>query len=412
MPEEKNEARVVIKADLRPSYYDEFHCLAAECRISCCKGWSITFDKKDYLSLKRQKGSEELNKSMSKALHRVHERKGLPENTYGEFVMDERGCPLLSAEGLCSLQLEKGYTALPFVCQIFPRAETNTYFGYFERSLGPSCEGVLKLLWERPEGVDFCSDPLPKESQMVVTFHDSENRAAYFQDIRSWCIDMLQDRRYPLPERIMRMGTALNKLTETDDIRHWMDVYCPAIQAQEVPLLKSTESARILKLFLINNVRLLMNIQSADADEMAWRKEILDVFHIQVSARRADAFIIETLPWIMALKQYEKKFGDRDYFLENLMVLLFFHLHMPDVRKSEAIWKSFVNFCNLYSFYRFVSVMSCREGSTADQNELFRGIVHASRALIHNGSRRNTMRDEYFDNDSATPAHMAILLSN
>ena len=39
---------VPIKADLRPAYYDDFHCLAAACRQSCCVGWSITFNKKDW----------------------------------------------------------------------------------------------------------------------------------------------------------------------------------------------------------------------------------------------------------------------------------------------------------------------------------------------------------------------------
>lgn len=45
---------VLVDKDLRPAYYDDFHCLAAGCRLSCCKGWRISFDKKDYLSLKRK----------------------------------------------------------------------------------------------------------------------------------------------------------------------------------------------------------------------------------------------------------------------------------------------------------------------------------------------------------------------
>ena len=49
-----NTISIKIKNDLRPAYYNDFHCLAAGCRLSCCKGWRIAFDKKDYLSLKRQ----------------------------------------------------------------------------------------------------------------------------------------------------------------------------------------------------------------------------------------------------------------------------------------------------------------------------------------------------------------------
>lgn len=55
--------------------------------------------------------------------------------------------------------------------------------------------------------------------------------------------------------------------------------------------------------------------------------------------------------------------------------------------------------------------MSCREGAAGDREELFRLMVFASRALIHNGARQERLRDELFQNDSATLAHMAILLS-
>ncbi len=57
-----------------------------------------------------------------------------------------------------------------------------------------------------------------------------------------------------------------------------------------------------------------------------------------------------------------------------------------------------------------MSVMNCREGGTGDRAELFRTVVHTSRGLIHNGSRLSALRDEFFQNDSATLAHMAILL--
>ena len=53
--------RILVAEDLRPAYYDDFCCLAADCKLSCCKGWNITFNKKDYLALKRQEGSQDLN---------------------------------------------------------------------------------------------------------------------------------------------------------------------------------------------------------------------------------------------------------------------------------------------------------------------------------------------------------------
>lgn len=84
--------------------------------------------------------------------------------------------------------------------------------------------------------------------------------------------------------------------------------------------------------------------------------------------------------------------------------------HFGEYNSYLVLWKSYVNFCNLYSFYCFMAVMSCREGTEGSKSDLFRNIVHASRGIIHNRQRQAALRDEYFRNDSATLAHMAVLL--
>ena len=111
-----------------------------------------------------------------------------------------------------------------------------------------------------------------------------------------------------------------------------------------------------------------------------------------------------------ARARFQERFGDREYFMENLMVSVFFHLRMPRMTSVEELWRSYVNFCNLYAFFRFMSVMSCREGASADREELFRLMVFASRTLIHDSQRQSRLRDELFQSGSATLAHMAILL--
>ena len=55
--------------------------------------------------------------------------------------------------------------------------------------------------------------------------------------------------------------------------------------------------------------------------------------------------------------------------------------------------------------------MSCREGAPGDRDELFRLLVHVSRALLHSRERQVDLQDSLFQNDSATLAHMAVLLS-
>ena len=60
-----------------------------------------------------------------------------------------------------------------------------------------------------------------------------------------------------------------------------------------------------------------------------------------------------------ALEKFKETFSDREYFFENLMVAATLYLTFPSLDSKEALWKSYVSLCNLYSFYRFVSVLGC-----------------------------------------------------
>lgn len=402
-----SEKSILIDKDLRPAYYDSFRCLAADCRLSCCKGWSILFDKKDYLSLKRQEGSPELNRRMENGVRRV--RKGpLAGEQYGEFNMGSGVCPLLREDGLCQLQREKGHEALPLVCRIYPRSEDYLASGYLERSLSPSCEGVLEQLWELPEGIEFRSDPLPRQQWRQVSFQTEHPLPLYFSAIREWCIDLLQNRSFTLPQRIWSMGMGLKLLSDGEtDMEHWME-QAEALSGGEPPDV-FPDGERPLAMFLSNCLHTLWVIQTNDPELKSVKEQVFAGMGLELHTDRS-RLTVPLAPYLNARAKFAERFRDRDYFMENLMVAAFFHLNMPHTVSRQALWKSYVNFCNLYAMYRFLAVMSCREGSPGDREELFRLIVFASRALLHNSQRQNELRDELFQNDSATLPHMAILL--
>ncbi|MDE6589377.1 MAG: flagellin lysine-N-methylase, partial [Oscillospiraceae bacterium] len=335
---------VPVGYDLRPAYYDKFQCLAGDCRLTCCKGWRITFDKKDFMSMKQQTGSPEFNSRMSGALRRI--RNGvLHENGYyGEIHLKENGsCPLQCENGLCILQLEKGHTALPQVCRGFPRIEIPFLSGFLEKSLGPACEGVLALLWDLPEGVDFYSDPLPQSKVLRVPTKQFGPLAPHFQEIRSQCIDFLQDRRFSLPQRILLMGLALKSLAdgETDLSRWTADVQLLLEQAVSKGVSLGEENDQSLMMFLSNHVRHLPLLPQKYDDFAAVPQELLEALIIGGTSEHGAARVeVSTIPYLNARDRYQERFGGRDYFMENLMVSIFFHLHFPVVDSPEGLWKS------------------------------------------------------------------------
>jgi len=404
---EKGMQRIPFTHDLRPAYYDDFHCLMGDCRQSCCKAaWKIGFNRKDYLKIKKQKGSPELNAKLEHCLKRLHGDR-VSEKSYAEFVTHGVVCPLLSEEGLCLLQREKGPAVLPNVCQTFPRRNNKTQ--YLERSLSPACEGVLALLWDLPEGVEFRSDPLPQNEQSVRALPESNVLAKEFQNIRSLCIDFLQDRRKPLSHRLLLMGLALKDLADGEtDISRFIEKGRAILERGDAgELLKGLDGPQALNLALLNSVQAMFVLRT---EGPAAREALQDMGQWLSLEMRDGHFRLQKTAYLAAKARFEEQFADRAYFMENLMVSLFFYLGLPKVDSPEDLWKSYVNFCNLYAAYHFTAVMSCREGAPGDRDELFRLLVILSRALLHSQMNQNRLLDNLFQHDSATLAHMAILL--
>lgn len=401
---------ITLDKDLRPAYYDRFHCLAADCKLSCCIGWSIPFDKKDYLAMKHQRTSPELAERLEKALCRIRDPEKYGRSMYAEFDMSSGVCPLLRDDCLCALLAEKGHGILPKVCKMFPRGERYQTSGYLHRSLSPACEGVLELLWELPEGVDFVSDPLPKAKQRKLVAEEDASLYQYFGEIQELCIDFLQDRRFPLPRRILMLGMALQKLTDGEtDIPGWLAksrAMANALADDGFP--DEPEQEKLLAMCLTDVIQAVYTFQTADPQLQRVKEEFIANGGVFLSG--GDAVMFSLAPYRSARARFEERFGDRAYFFENLMVALLFHLDLPNCTSSETLWKSYVNLCNLYAFYRFAAVMSCREGAAGDKDELFKMMVFISRSLIHNNARRAAIRDELFRHGSATLAHMAVLL--
>ena len=403
---------ILIDKDLRPAYYDDFHCIMGACQFNCCDdGWKIYFNKQDYLKVKRAPKSPEMEKLTRKCMRRLRER--AHDNFYAEFHNSDSGrCAFHTPEGLCRLQLECGEKTLPQVCRRFPRAEANMPSGYQERSLSPGCEGVLALLWDLPEGIEFRSDPLPKERSGMLPLNES-SLPQRFSVVREWCIDLLQNRRFTLPQRIFLMGIGLKALAEHgEDIDHWLEQAAALPDSVDITNILPTGESE-MTMYMSHCIQTLMNISALDYRGVPVSKEVLKELGMEYATGTTSiSFTIPLDSYQEAEARYEERFAGREYFMENLMVTVFFLLNMPYIytASKEDLWKGYVNFCNIYAIYRFLSVISCREGASGDRDELFRLIVFYSRQMLHSDQRQTILRDKFFKNDSATLAHMAILL--
>ena len=113
-----------MKGTVKPAFYDDFACWAAECPVSCCTGYRF-------------------------ALLRGEERFLPPEAVTG----DEKGLclktrangdgPFWNSRHLCSLQSGGDQDRLPAICRTFPRIIVN-YPDRTEFMLDPMCPAVAQ----------------------------------------------------------------------------------------------------------------------------------------------------------------------------------------------------------------------------------------------------------------------------
>ena len=407
-----------IRSALIPVFYQKFRCLAQDCRDSCCVNWSITFSKKDYLRLRRLDAPPALQERLEQGVRRIKSKERTDAN-YGRFDLwaNHNRCPFLDEDGLCAIQRACGHNALPEVCTSFPRR-----VGYSpaakEHALSPACEGVLQLLWDMPEGVEFVEDPLPNAEQTTFFFPKVGNLLLYFTPVRGAFIDILQNRAMSLTERMLCLGVMIQRLQKEDwgnfDLDGW---------ERQAALLSGPDTVAKLDIpsnrdmYLTQNLHILDEIALPEAD---WPDEIYNAVgatrsfalniggNVSIYQNSRSKINFSKEAYADALAQFQASFSDYEYFFENLMVATALFLGFPKLDSKEELWKSYVTLCNLYSFYRFVSVLGCK--AEAAKERLFHLIVMACRTTVHNPDHLKAFQELVLKHDSSTLAHMAILL--
>jgi len=203
---------------LAPQYVLQFSCIGPECEDTCCQGWRVFVDQTTYRTYRRLRHLE-LRPLLDKAVKR--NRSNPTPQHYAKIVMDEKGkCPLLSPEGLCRVHAELGEEYLCTVCAVYPRIN-HMVDGVLERSLTMSCPEAARLALLNPQPMEFQLVLEPMRDRDIgadildTTAHQFGRRLErHFWDVRSFSIELLQDRSYDVWERLVLLGLFIQKLEQ------------------------------------------------------------------------------------------------------------------------------------------------------------------------------------------------------
>ena len=124
---------------VKPSYFNEFNCIASACPDSCCKEWTVQVDE----------ASAAVYRSLSGTLGDRLRQVMTDEDNETVMINENGRCPMWRQDGLCRIQAELGHDALCKTCREFPRL-THDYGDFIEMGLELSCPEAARIILTAP----------------------------------------------------------------------------------------------------------------------------------------------------------------------------------------------------------------------------------------------------------------------
>lgn len=174
-------------------YFNDFKCIAGDCKDTCCVGWELDIDEESFERYKRVEGKfgERLRSFMVEGSDETEEC-----NT---FRLVGNRCPFLNEKNLCDIYTELGEKALCKVCSEYPRFKLD-FENIRERGLSLSCEVVGDLVFRRKDKVCILEKKVDEESSTEdgETFFTKE-----IEEVRNKVLDILRDREKTIFDRML-----------------------------------------------------------------------------------------------------------------------------------------------------------------------------------------------------------------
>ena len=364
---------------LMPEYFSKFVCKMGKCRSACCVGWPITFSVDDFFRLTSSECSPELRRRMDRGI-RV-ELSPTPER-YAQIAPRYDGqCPMRLSDGRCAVHAELGEDKLATVCRLYPRG-IRTHGGY-ECSCANSCEAVLELMFEQDAPLGFITQPMSFDAppaQPRAVFFDT---MGHEQEIRLWLIGIMQQRTQPLPQRIMSLGLALERLEQVLDVKDERTLTALIAQRWQaaLPLFDITQAHLE---FGLDKARALVALLGERSDSLRqYGQEALDYF--ELSERPFEKYMVSRIRFENSLPKWEIWF-------EHVLVNHMFFEQFPFQDRPDSLWDEFVAISAVYALLRFLSIGHLAQSKCGCEADFVEMVAAAFRLIDHTDFDRYASR--------------------
>lgn len=188
-----------------PEYSERFRCIGSSCEDTCCVGWNIPIDQATYEKYQAIP-SGPLRTTID--IHIRPAAANAANSDPGQFARIQmpasRQCPFLTEDHLCKIQSEHGEAFLSTTCATYPRV-VHWIDNLKDVTLSLSCPEAARLVLLSPH---LLAPTSPADYLQVEDDPDAKASSlmAYFWPIRAFILDLIQNRTYPLWQRLFLLG--------------------------------------------------------------------------------------------------------------------------------------------------------------------------------------------------------------
>lgn len=343
-----------------PEYMNEFECIGGTCTDSCCIGWDIDIDKVTFRQYYKVK-DDEMKRMFQR--HLRNNQNCTSENIdYGKVTLGKnKRCPFLNDENYCHIYSRLGEEYLSNVCTCFPRV-TNKVDGIYEMSLDVACPEAARLILGNEKRIEFKSQKVDLGKHIVSTEVDTSVKHfkgtpfKYFKELRSKSIEIIQDRRFNIRERLFALGVLLDTLENK----------CYE-NANLIPkIIKEFNISNVIKEYEENEFNYLLQVDFfkkmvqflnvfKEVDSIVFKEHTKDM----IKGFKLDGEINlgkDSEYYINAFREYNDKYLEKhNYIFENYLVNFIYNNMFP-FSQNDSMFDGYLMLLERFSFIRFYLV--------------------------------------------------------
>ena len=381
-----------------PKYMAEFKCICSSCTDSCCTGWDINIDENTYDKYINSAGEfKELLKGKFVKNKDEHD-----SFNHGFMILkDESLCPFFNSDMLCDIHGGVGEENLCITCKSYPRV-FNIVDNIYEKSGLPSCIEICSRAFlnkdkmEFIEGIENISEKEIEIRRIIDTeaFEGTESLLQYFWDIRVISINIMQNRRFSIEERLNILKSFYeqiqerNSLHEFDELEELFENFNDEVADYEDLKGRSFSEDNEFYRSLGNN-ELVKNIRSIKLKECVkeYKAGILKVSNVFKEITSNEEKLLSSSDICKYLKNTPKYFNeleDYSYVFENYIVNQIFKDLVP-FNKGESFTESVKVLINSYRIIKaYVIGIAINSEEKITGEKIIRVIQALSKDIEHN----------------------------